>query len=88
MLDHTNHSQADRVLNIVIDIIEKHSIDKQIMVDDDLRAAGLTSIDIVSLMLTVEAEFDLTIPESAMTIHNFRSVTSIDTLVSGIRAIG
>jgi acyl carrier protein len=58
------------------------------MVDDDLRAAGLTSIDIVSLMLAVEAEFDLTIPESAMTIQNFRSVTSINTLVSGIRAIG
>jgi acyl carrier protein len=35
----------------------------------------------VSLMLTVEAEFDITIPASEITPENFRSVSTIETLI-------
>ncbi len=38
---------------------------------DNLREAGLTSLDMVNLMLAVEAEFDIEIPQSAMTPDNF-----------------
>jgi len=52
--------------------------------DDDLRAAGLTSMDMLNLVLSIEAEFDLTIPESGITPANFRSIASIGRLVSGL----
>lgn len=71
-----------RIAGLVIDILEKRSVSKVISADEDLREIGLTSIDMVSLMLAVEGEFDLTIPESEMTPQNFRSVAAIDSLVA------
>jgi acyl carrier protein len=50
--------------------------------DGDLVAIGLTSVDMVSLMLDVEAEFDVMIPATDITPQNFRSIAAIDALVS------
>jgi acyl carrier protein len=50
--------------------------------EKNLREAGLTSLDMVNLVLAVEAEFDIEIPQSAMTPHNFDTVAAIDALVS------
>ena len=47
----------------------------------DLRDAGLSSLDTVNLMLAVEGAFDLYIPEDAMTPENFRSADDIARLV-------
>ena len=52
--------------------------------DDDLREAGLTSMDMLNLVLSIEAEFDLTIPESGITPANFRSIDSISKLVDSL----
>ena len=49
--------------------------------DDDLGENGLSSLDFVNLMLAVEAEFDLKIPELDMRPTNFRSIARIETLV-------
>ena len=49
---------------------------------DNLRDAGLTSLDMVNLMLAIEAESDIEIPQSAMTPDNFDTVAAIDALVS------
>jgi acyl carrier protein len=84
MPDPHSYSPKDRVLGLVRDILDRHSTRSSVMVDDDLREAGLASIDMVNLMLAVEAEFNLTIPDAAMTIENFRSVSAIDTLVAGL----
>ena len=40
------------------------------------------SLDMVNLMLAVEAEFDLKIPDADMTLRNFRSISAIDALVA------
>jgi acyl carrier protein len=37
------------------------------------------------LMLTVEAEFDLTIPQSDITPENFQSIASIAALIQRLR---
>ena len=50
----------------------------------DLRAAGLTSLDMVNLMLGIEAEFDLFIPQERITTANFASVAAIERLVSSL----
>ncbi len=48
----------------------------------NLRDAGLTSLDMVNLILAVEGEFDIEIPQSAMTPENFDTISAIETLVS------
>ena len=50
--------------------------------DENLRDAGLTSLDMVNLMLAIEAEFDIEIPQSAMTPDNFDTIRAIEALVS------
>ena len=78
----TNVSAKDRVAGIVLEILERRSVTQQVLADDDLQNAGLTSLDIVNLMLSVEAEFGLTIPDMDMTPRNFRSICAIDALVT------
>ena len=72
---------TDRVVGIVREILERRGINREILPDDDLREAGLNSLDMVNLMLAVEAEFDLKIPDADMTLRNFRSISAIEALV-------
>ncbi len=49
--------------------------------DADLGRLGLTSIDMVELMLGIEAEFDIAIPPAEITLQSFRSVSAVTALV-------
>ena len=76
----------DRLVALVEEILVRHEGGGQfgrgpVATDRDLIEIGLTSVDMVNLMLAVEAEFDLTIPPVQITPENFRSVNSITTLV-------
>jgi len=77
---------CDDVAQVVRRILEERSINAVVSPDSDLRDAGLTSLDMVALVLTVEAEFNLTIPETQITPANFRSISSINALVVSLRA--
>jgi acyl carrier protein len=81
MLDVTALSAKDRVADIVHDILERRGAGRTVGADDDLRESGLTSLDMVNLMLAVETEFDLRIPDGEMTPQNFRTIGTIDALV-------
>lgn len=48
----------------------------------NLRDAGLTSLDMVNLMLSIEAEFDIEIAQAQMTPENFDTIAAIEALVS------
>lgn len=77
----------DRLVTLVEDILARTHPDGQtgrgpVSIGQDLIEIGLTSVDMVNLMLAVEAEFDVTIPPDQITPENFRSVDSITTLVS------
>jgi acyl carrier protein len=80
--------RTDDVLNRVARLVERalsrQSPDNPVGPDDDLRARGLSSLGLVSLMLSVEAEFDLKIPEREMTPANFRSIARIADLVQAL----
>ncbi len=80
----TNGSAKDRVAGIVLEILERRSVSYQVMADDDLQNVGLTSLDMVNLMLSVEAEFDLRIPDTDLTPRNFRSISAINALVNSL----
>jgi acyl carrier protein len=88
MLNRTVQSTRDRVADIVLQLLERRAAKKPDQLGDDLRAIGLSSLDMVNLMLAVEAEFDLKIPEADMTPQNFRSISSIDALVTALRQNG
>ena len=84
MLDRTTRSSKDRVAELVRQLLVKRAIERAIGEDEVLTACGLSSLDIVNLMLAVEAEFDVKIPERDMTPANFRSIAQIDKLVGAL----
>ena len=49
--------------------------------DQQLSDLGVTSLKMVNLMLAVELEFDIAIPQSDITPENFHSVAAIEALV-------
>jgi acyl carrier protein len=84
VLDRTNPCSTERVVALVRRLLAKRSIDLPGGHDDDLTESGLSSLDIVNLMLSVEAEFDIKIPDREMTPTNFRSISRIDSLVCAL----
>ena len=84
VLDRTHSYSPDRVAGLVRQILAKRSIDRPVAPDDDLSACGLSSLDTVNLMLAVETEFSIKIPDREMTPANFRSIARIDALVGAL----
>ena len=72
-----------RVMALVKAILEQNAITATIDPDTRLVDVGLTSTDMVNLMLGVEAEFDFTIPQSEITPENFQSVRTLELMVAG-----
>jgi acyl carrier protein len=70
-----------RVLGLVKAILQQNAIAAEIDRDSPLVDVGLTSMDMVNLMLGVEAEFDFTIPQSEITPENFQSVKTLELMI-------
>jgi acyl carrier protein len=69
-----------RLLALIGQILDKGD-GAELPVDARLSELGMSSIKMVNLMLAVEGEFDLSIPQNEITPDNFRSVTSIEALL-------
>jgi acyl carrier protein len=78
-----NLSVQDRILALVKAILEQNAIASEVQPETRLVDAGLTSMDMVNLMLGVEAEFDFTIPQSEITPENFQSVKTLELMIAG-----
>jgi acyl carrier protein len=72
----------ERVISLVADILSANSIVVDVLPGSRLADIGMTSMDMVNLMLAVEAEFDMTIPQADITPENFQSPQTIERLVS------
>lgn len=70
-----------RMLALVKSILAKNAVDRPPSIEEELGRAGLSSIDMVNLMLAVEAEFEITIPAAEITPANFRSIATIEALI-------
>lgn len=77
----SNANVRDRILDLVKAILKQNAIAVEIDPESRLVNVGLTSMDMVSLMLGVEAEFDFTIPQSEITPENFQSVKTLELLI-------
>jgi acyl carrier protein len=80
MLDFTASVQ-DRVLSVLRRILEENAIIADVQPDSRLVDIGLDSMDMVELMLKVEAEFDLTLPQPEITPENFQSVKTLEVMI-------
>ena len=80
MLDRSVDIQ-NRIVALVRSILEKNAITAEVDAESPLVDVGLTSMDMVNLMLAVEAEFDFTIPQAEITPENFRSIGTLQQLI-------
>ncbi len=73
---------SERIIRLVKQLLGPTAvIPEPIPMDQQLSELGLTSLKMVNLMLSVEMEFDILIPQSEITPENFHSLTSIVRLV-------
>jgi acyl carrier protein len=77
----TPSAVRERVIELALQILGQQSTTRRLPVDVPLRDLGMNSMQMVNLMLAVEAAFDLTIPESEIKPENFLSIATIEALV-------
>ena len=82
MLDRRVSPSTDSVTALLGPVLAKRGVDRPVAPDDDLTELGLSSLDLVNLMLAVEAEFDVKIPDRDMTPANFRTIARIERLLA------
>jgi acyl carrier protein len=76
---------ADRLILLVKQVSGSvAAFPTQFPVHTQLSDLGVTSLKMVNLMLAVEVEFDIAIPQSDITPENFQSLGSIQSLVQRI----
>src|ERR1700746_493477 len=73
----------DRIVSLIKAILEQNDSAAEVPPAARLVDVGLTSMDMVNLMLSVEAEFDFTIPQDQITPENFQSVETLERMVAG-----
>lgn len=86
MSDVAVFSGRAKIAAIVDALLERKRAAVGVGADEDLHARGLTSLDMVNLMLAVEDDFDIEIPQHEMTPDNFRTIAAIERLVGRIAA--
>jgi acyl carrier protein len=70
-----------RIIALVRSLLEQNAITAEVDAESSLVDVGLNSVDMVNLMLGVEAEFDFTIPPTEITPENFQSVKTLQQMI-------
>jgi acyl carrier protein len=87
MADSSANLNGRRISGVVQTLLARRGIHAPVGDRQDLKEAGLTSLDLVNLMLAVEAEFDIEISEAEMTPDNFRTIHRIEALVATLASV-
>ena len=80
MLNYAPNVQ-NRVLSLVRSILERNASSADVQPESRLVDIGLSSMDMVTLMLKVEAEFDFIIPQPQIRAENFQSVKTLERMI-------
>ncbi len=88
MLQMPAHRPREKLVKLVEQILARNSGPHSVAVDAALTDLGLNSIDMVNLMLAVEAEFDIMIVQSDIVPENFRTIATIEALIECMVANG
>ncbi|MBV8577809.1 MAG: hypothetical protein JOZ58_22585 [Acetobacteraceae bacterium] len=77
-----------RVLSVIRNILKQNDAVADLHPETQLVDIGLDSTDMVALMLGVEAEFNITLPQPEITPENFESVRSLESMILKLGPIG
>lgn len=75
---------AERTMELAQKIAARHALKPDFGPADALVDVGLSSLDLVNLMIAVETEFDIMIPPTLLSPKNFHS---IDTIAQMVRTV-
>jgi acyl carrier protein len=79
----SNKSLHDRLIKLVIQLVGAHPpLPDPFPLEQQLSELGLNSLKMVNLMLSIELEFDITIPQHEITPENFHSLGAIARLLT------
>jgi acyl carrier protein len=81
MSPHPVSEPEPKIAEVVDRLLKERSIDRAFQFQDNLLDVGLTSLDMTNLILSVEAEFSIRIPDRVITPANFTSVATIGRLL-------
>ena len=70
-----------RVLTVIQNILKQNAMVADVQPEMQLVDIGLNSTDMVALMLGVEAEFNMILPQPEITPENFKSVRTLESMI-------
>ncbi|HVY14540.1 MAG TPA: phosphopantetheine-binding protein [Rhodopila sp.] len=74
-------SSRERLRELVAEILSTQSQITSFSDDDTLVEIGITSVDMVTLLLAVESTFNVEVPQHEITAETFRSIATVDALL-------
>jgi acyl carrier protein len=80
----TSATPRERLIAIVRQILGPAAASIPMPIDARFSELGLNSIKMVSLMLAIETEFELAIPQDDITPENFTSIATVESMISRI----
>jgi len=72
----------ERLLRLVLEALGRPAVAGALPVEVRLSELGMSSIKMVVLMLALEREFHLAIPQEEITPENLRSVSSVEAMLT------
>jgi acyl carrier protein len=72
----------ERIIGLIERILERAPGAAPLSITARLNELGMSSMKMINLMLAIEVEFDLTLPQADITPENFDSIASVDSLVT------
>jgi acyl carrier protein len=84
MLDEADTSVRTRIFGVVNALMRRRELPLLVRADQSLRDAGLKSLDLVNMMLAIEDEFGIEIPQDRLSMDHFRDIGAIERLVSEV----
>lgn len=86
MLDRPTHALRDRLERLVREVIASNDLARPERIESNLQEAGLTSLDTVKLVLSIEREFGIVIGPDDFDAENFETLEALEALVGRLAA--
>ena len=78
----------ERVIALIARILERPADGTALPTTARLNELGMSSMKMINLMIAIEVEFDLTIPQAEITPDNFESIASVEAMVERLLGSG
>ncbi|MGH8206607.1 MAG: phosphopantetheine-binding protein [Steroidobacteraceae bacterium] len=76
----------ERLIALVRKILGPPAAARPLPIDARLSDLGMSSLKMVNLMLAMEVQFELAIPQAEITPENFASIASVEALIEKLQA--